>query len=144
VAGCAGSVESHLGRYWDPLYVLATLRAKLLDILNTTVDGEYQNYKAKGGRLYTRWKLLWPSCPETKKTMVAQYVRWDIWALNLWSLDPVKCMQPTNARQNKVAQGHSGQKPLKCMVWGSAGEGKTSPTTSKKMDMEAIRHIVTL
>src|SRR5690606_4209273 len=66
------------GRYWDPLLARDT-KGKLLDIMNETVDGEYQNYKAKGGA-YTRENFFGKS--EATKAIVANLTDDDIWRLN--------------------------------------------------------------
>ena len=44
------------GRKWDDL-INADKDGLLQEIMNTTVDGEYQNYKSKGGE-YTRERFL--------------------------------------------------------------------------------------
>ena len=50
------------GRHWDPLFD-ADEHDKLIQRMNAAVDGEYQNYKARGGS-YTREHFFGkiPSC----------------------------------------------------------------------------------
>ena len=66
------------GSYWDPL--LARDKNGLLRRrMEEAVDGEYQNYKAKGGA-YTR-DHFFGAYPELKE-MVASMSDRDIWRLN--------------------------------------------------------------
>jgi len=55
--------------------------------MNETVDGEYQNFKANGGK-YTR-ENFFGKYPELKE-MVANMSDDDIWRLNRGGHDPVK------------------------------------------------------
>jgi len=126
------------GRYWDPLLARDT-SGKLLDIMNTTVDGEYQNYKAKGGA-YTR-ENFFGKFPETKD-MVANMSDDDIWRLNRGGHDPVKVYAAyKRATETKGRPQVILAKTVKGYGMGSAGEGKNIAHNVKKMDMEAIRHI---
>ncbi|NCP63832.1 MAG: pyruvate dehydrogenase (acetyl-transferring), homodimeric type [Paraglaciecola sp.] len=124
------------GRYWDPLLARDTT-GKLLDIMNETVDGEYQNYKAKGGA-YTR-EYFFGKYPEVKD-MVANMSDEDIWRLNRGGHDPVKVYAAykravdTKGRPQVILA-----KTVKGYGMGSAGEGKNIAHNVKKMDVEAIK-----
>jgi pyruvate dehydrogenase E1 component len=125
------------GRYWDPLLARDT-SGKLLDLMNETVDGEYQNCKAKGGA-YTREKFF-GKYPELKD-MVSNMSDDDIWRLNRGGHDPVKVYAAykkavdTKGRPQVILA-----KTVKGYGMGSAGEGKNIAHNVKKMDIESIKH----
>jgi pyruvate dehydrogenase E1 component len=124
------------GRYWDPLLARDTT-GKLLDIMNETVDGEYQNYKAKGGA-YTR-EYFFGKYPEVKD-MVANMSDEDIWRLNRGGHDPVKVYAAyKRAVETKGRPQVILAKTVKGYGMGSAGEGKNIAHNVKKMDVEAIK-----
>lgn len=124
------------GRYWDSLLARDT-SGKLLDVMNETVDGEYQNYKAKGG-LYTR-ENFFGKYPELKD-MVSNMSDEDIWRLNRGGHDPVKVYAAykrateTQGRPQVILA-----KTVKGYGMGSAGEGKNIAHNVKKMDVEAVK-----
>ncbi len=124
------------GRYWDPLLARDT-SGKLLDLMNETVDGEYQNYKANGGA-YTR-EHFFGKYPELKE-MVANMSDDDIWRLNRGGHDPVKVYaaykkaSETQGRPQVILA-----KTVKGYGLGAAGEGKNIAHNVKKMDKESIR-----
>ncbi|MEP4889007.1 MAG: pyruvate dehydrogenase (acetyl-transferring), homodimeric type [Aliiglaciecola sp.] len=124
------------GRYWDPLLARDT-SGKLLDVMNETVDGEYQNYKAKGGA-YTR-ENFFGKYPELKE-MVSNMSDDDIWRLNRGGHDPVKVYaaykraSETQGRPQVILA-----KTVKGYGLGSAGEGKNIAHNVKKMDIDAVR-----
>ena len=74
------------GSYWDALIARDT-SGKLLQLMEETVDGEYQNCKAKGGK-YTR-ENFFNKYPETA-ALVANMSDEDIYRLNRGGHDPVK------------------------------------------------------
>ena len=126
------------GRYWDPLLARDTT-GKLLDIMNETVDGEYQNFKAKGGA-YTR-EHFFGKHPEIKD-MVANMSDDDIWRLNRGGHDPVKVYAAyKRATETKGRPQVILAKTVKGYGMGAAGEGKNIAHNVKKMDMEAIRSV---
>ncbi|WP_102797225.1 pyruvate dehydrogenase (acetyl-transferring), homodimeric type [Bowmanella denitrificans] len=125
------------GRYWDPLFARDTT-GKLIDLMNETVDGEYQNYKAKGGA-YTREKFF-GKYPELKE-MVANMSDEDIWRLNRGGHDPVKVYAAyKRATETKGRPQVILAKTVKGYGMGAAGEGKNIAHQVKKMDMDAIKH----
>lgn len=124
------------GRYWDSLLARDT-SGKLLDVMNETVDGEYQNYKAKGGA-YTR-ENFFGKYPELKD-MVANMSDDDIWRLNRGGHDPVKVYAAykrateTQGRPQVILA-----KTVKGYGLGEAGEGKNIAHNVKKMDTDSVK-----
>lgn len=124
------------GRYWDPLLARDT-SGKLLDVMNETVDGEYQNYKAKGGA-YTR-ENFFGKYPELKE-MVSNMSDDDIWRLNRGGHDPVKVYASyKRATETKGRPQVILAKTVKGYGLGSAGEGKNIAHNVKKMDISAVK-----
>ncbi len=124
------------GSYWDPLFAMDT-KGLLQKRMEECVDGEYQNYKAKGGA-YTR-EHFFGKYPELK-AMVAKMTDDDIWRLNRGGHDPHKVYAAYAA-----AAKHKGQptvilaKTVKGYGMGLAGEGQNITHQQKKMDIDAIR-----
>ncbi|WP_417656446.1 pyruvate dehydrogenase (acetyl-transferring), homodimeric type [Pseudidiomarina aestuarii] len=125
------------GRYWDPLLYRDT-DGKLAQIMQDSVDGEYQNYKAKGGA-YTREHFFGKT--EETKAMVANLSDEDIWRLNRGGHDPVKVYSAYHKAVNTKGRPQVIlAKTVKGYGMGAAGEGKNIAHQVKKMDMEAIKH----
>ncbi|UML93444.1 pyruvate dehydrogenase (acetyl-transferring), homodimeric type [Shewanella xiamenensis] len=125
------------GRYWDPLLARDT-SGKLLQLMEETVDGEYQNCKAKGGA-YTR-EHFFGKYPETAE-MVANMSDDDIWRLNRGGHDPVKVYAALDhARKTKGRPTVILAKTVKGYGLGDAGEGKNIAHNVKKMGIESIRY----
>ncbi|RFA24753.1 pyruvate dehydrogenase (acetyl-transferring), homodimeric type, partial [Alkalilimnicola ehrlichii] len=125
------------GSYWDPL--LAKDKDWLLrQRMEEAVDGEYQNFKAKGGA-YTR-EHFFGKYPELK-AMVANMSDEDIWRLNRGGHDPHKIYAAYHEAVN-----HSGQptvilaKTVKGYGMGEAGEGQNITHQQKKMGHSALKH----
>lgn len=124
------------GRYWDPLLARDT-SGKLLELMNETVDGEYQNYKAKGGA-YTR-ENFFGKYPELKD-MVSNMSDDDIWRLNRGGHDPVKVYAAyKRASETKGRPQVILAKTVKGYGLGAAGEGKNIAHNVKKMEIDAVR-----
>ncbi|WMS88654.1 pyruvate dehydrogenase (acetyl-transferring), homodimeric type [Pleionea litopenaei] len=125
------------GRYWDPLIARDT-DGLLLQTMEETVDGEYQNYKAKGGK-FTR-DYFFGKHPKLLE-MVANMSDQDIWRLNRGGHDPSKVYAAYHAAVN-----HKGQptvilaKTVKGYGMGESGEGKNISHQVKKMNLEALKH----
>ncbi|PPC83569.1 MAG: pyruvate dehydrogenase (acetyl-transferring), homodimeric type [Methylotenera sp.] len=124
------------GSYWDPL--LAMDKDGLLKKrMEECVDGEYQNFKQKGGA-YTR-EHFFGKYPELKE-MVAAMSDQDIWRLNRGGHDPHKVYAAYNAAVN-----HKGQptvilaKTVKGYGMGEAGEGQNTTHQQKSMDIESLK-----
>lgn len=124
------------GSRWDPL--LARDRNGLLRrVMEECVDGEYQNFKAKGGA-YTR-EHFFGKYPELK-AMVANMSDEEIWRLNRGGHDPRKVYAAYAA-----ASGHKGQptvilaKTVKGFGLGKGGEGQMVAHQQKKLSEEDLR-----
>jgi len=124
------------GSYWDPL--LAMDKDGLLKKrMEEAVDGEYQNFKAKGGA-YTR-EHFFGKYPELKE-MVAAMSDQDIWRLNRGGHDPHKVYAAYAA-----ATKHKGQptvilaKTVKGYGMGDAGEGQNITHQQKSMDIDSLK-----
>ena len=124
------------GSRWDPL--LADDNEGLLQrLMEDTLDGEYQAYKANDGA-YVREKFFGKH-PETA-AMVADMSDDEVWRLNRGGHDPLKVYAAYDA-----ATRHKGQptiilaKTVKGYGMGAAGEGQNTAHQQKKMDMDAIR-----
>ncbi len=124
------------GSYWDPL--LAMDKDGLLKKrMEECVDGEYQNFKAKGGA-YTR-EHFFGKYPELKE-MVAAMSDEDIWRLNRGGHDPHKVYAAYHAAVN-----HKGQpsvvlaKTVKGYGMGIAGEGQNTTHQQKSMDVSSLK-----
>ncbi len=124
------------GRYWDPLLARDT-GGHLLRLMEETVDGEYQNYKAMGGR-YTRDNFFGKH-PETA-AMVANMSDEDIWRLNRGGHDPHKVyaayQQAVNTKGKPTVIL---AKTVKGYGLGPSGEGKNVSHQLKKLDIEAVK-----
>ena len=124
------------GSYWDPL--LARDKEGILQrVMEETVDGEYQNYKANDGA-YVR-KHFFGKHPKLLE-MVSRMTDQDIWRLNRGGHDPHKIYAAYAA-----ATKHKGQptvilaKTVKGYGMGKIGEAKMATHQQKKMDVESIR-----
>jgi pyruvate dehydrogenase E1 component len=124
------------GSYWDPL--LAMDKDGLLKKrMEECVDGEYQNFKQKGGA-YTR-EHFFGKYPELKE-MVAAMSDEDIWRLNRGGHDPHKVYAAYHAATN-----HKGQpsvilaKTVKGYGMGLAGEGQNTTHQQKSMDISSLK-----
>ncbi|EIJ41891.1 pyruvate dehydrogenase E1 component, homodimeric type [Beggiatoa alba B18LD] len=124
------------GSYWDPLFAMDT-DGLLVKLMEETVDGEYQNYKAKGGA-YTR-EHFFGKYPKLKE-MVANMSDDDIWRLNRGGHDPHKVYAAYAA-----ATKHTGQptvilaKTIKGYGMGGAGEAQNITHQQKKMGTEELK-----
>jgi pyruvate dehydrogenase E1 component len=124
------------GRYWDSLLARDT-SGKLLDVMNETVDGEYQNYKAKGG-LYTR-ENFFGKYPELKD-MVANMSDDDIWRLNRGGHDPVKVYAAYKRATETIGRPQVIlAKTVKGYGLGDAGEGKNIAHNVKKLGVDSVK-----
>ncbi len=124
------------GSYWDPL--LAMDKDGLLKKrMEECVDGEYQNFKAKGGA-YTR-EHFFGKYPALKE-MVAAMSDQDIWRLNRGGHDPHKVYAAYAA-----ATQHKGQptvilaKTVKGYGMGDAGEAQNTTHQQKSMDIASLK-----
>ncbi|MRW83187.1 pyruvate dehydrogenase (acetyl-transferring), homodimeric type [Pseudoduganella sp. FT26W] len=126
------------GPGWDAL--LAKDKEGILrKVMMETVDGEYQNYKAKDGA-YVR-KHFFGKHPKLLE-MVANMTDDDIWRLTRGGHDPHKIYAAF-----KVAQEHKGQptvllvKTIKGFGMGKHGEARNTAHNTKKLTDEAVREM---
>ena len=126
------------GPGWDAL--LAQDKDGILQrVMMETVDGEYQNYKAKDGA-YVR-KHFFGKHPKLLE-MVANMTDDDIWRLTRGGHDPHKIYAAF-----KVAQEHKGQptvllvKTIKGFGMGKHGEARNTAHNTKKLTDEAVREM---
>jgi pyruvate dehydrogenase E1 component len=124
------------GQRWDPLLAkdhLGLLRKRMEE----AVDGEYQNFKAKGGA-YTR-EHFFGKYPELKE-LVAHMSDEDIWRLNRGGHDAQKVYAAYHQAVN-----HEGRptvilaKTIKGYGMGAAGEGQNITHQKKKLDDEDVK-----
>jgi pyruvate dehydrogenase E1 component len=124
------------GSYWDPLLAMDK-DGILKKRMEECVDGEYQNFKAKGGA-YTR-EHFFGKYPELRE-MVSAMSDDDIWRLNRGGHDPHKVYAAYAA-----ATSHKGQpsivlaKTVKGYGMGDAGEGQNITHQQKSMDIESLK-----
>jgi pyruvate dehydrogenase E1 component len=125
------------GRLWDPLF--ANDGSGLMQQrMNEVVDGEYQNYKAKGGG-YTR-DHFFGKHPELAG-LVENLSDDDIMRLNRGGHDPFKVYAAYHAAVN-----HTGEptvilaKTVKGYGMGDAGEAENDTHQVKKLNLEELKH----
>ena len=124
------------GSYWDSL-IARDKSGKLLQLMSETVDGEYQNCKAKGGK-YTR-ENFFNKYPETA-ALVANMSDEDIFRLNRGGHDPVKVFAAyQKAMDTKGRPTVILAKTVKGFGLGASGEALNIAHNVKKMDVESIK-----
>ena len=124
------------GRHWDAL-LQKDKSGKLLQLMEETVDGEYQNFKQKGGA-YTR-EHFFNKYPETAK-LVENMSDQDIFALNRGGHDPLKVYAAYKAAEKtKDRPTVILAKTVKGYGMGEAAEGKNIAHGVKKVDSDALR-----
>ncbi|MBC7456061.1 MAG: pyruvate dehydrogenase (acetyl-transferring), homodimeric type [Massilia sp.] len=126
------------GPGWDAL--LAKDKDGILQrVMMETVDGEYQNYKAKDGA-YVR-KHFFGKHPELLK-MVANMTDDDIWRLTRGGHDPHKIYAAFKiAQENKGSPTVLLVKTVKGFGMGKSGEARNTAHQTKKLDDDAIREM---
>ncbi|SEK93010.1 pyruvate dehydrogenase E1 component [Colwellia chukchiensis] len=125
------------GSYWDALIARDT-SGKLIQLMNETVDGEYQNCKAKGGK-YTR-ENFFNKYPETA-ALVANMSDDDIWRLNRGGHDPVKVYAAyKKAQETKDRPTVILAKTVKGFGLGASGEALNIAHNVKKMDVDSVKY----
>jgi pyruvate dehydrogenase E1 component len=124
------------GSRWDPL-LARDAKGLLRRRMEEAVDGEYQNFKAKGGA-YTR-EHFFGKYPELL-AMVANMSDEEIWNLTRGGHDSGKVWNAYAA-----AMAHKGQptvilaKTVKGFGLGKAGEGQNISHQQKKLDEDALK-----
>src|SRR5881409_1877270 len=126
------------GSYWDPLFA-RDVEGRLLRVMEETVDGEYQNYKANDGAFVR--KHFFGKDPKLLE-MVSRMTDEDIWRLNRGGHDPHKIYAAYAA-----AVKHKDQptvvlaKTIKGYGLGKQGQAKNPTHQLKKMDLATIREM---
>ncbi len=124
------------GSRWDPL--LAKDNDGLLRrIMEETVDGEYQNYKAKGGA-YTRENFFGKE--PSLKAMVANMSDDEVWRLNRGGHDPIKVYSAyEKAMRSDGRPSVLLIKTVKGYGLGAVAEGANTSHQQKKLADDDIR-----
>ncbi len=123
------------GNGWDPLFA-ADKSGLLLKRMEEAVDGDYQNYKAKGGA-YTR-EHFFGKYPELLQ-LVSNMSDEDIWRLNRGGHDPKKVYAAYHEAVN-----HKGRptvilaKTIKGYGLGTAGEALNIAHNTKKLGHDEL------
>jgi len=124
------------GSYWDPL-LARDHEGRLLRVMEDTVDGEYQNYKANDGAFVR--KHFFGKDPRLLE-MVSRMTDDDIWRLNRGGHDPHKIYAAYAAASKTTGQPTVIlAKTVKGYGMGKVGEGKNPTHQLKKLDTTAIR-----
>jgi pyruvate dehydrogenase E1 component len=124
------------GSYWDPL-LARDKDGALRHVMETTVDGEYQNFKANDGAFVR--KHFFGKDPRLLE-MVSRMSDDDIWRLNRGGHDPHKiyaayAFATKHQKQPTVILA----KTVKGFGMGKIGEGKNPTHQLKKLDDDAVR-----
>ena len=125
------------GRHWDPLFA-NDKKGLMQRAMDSTVDGEYQNFKAKGGK-YVR-EHFFAKDPELLE-MVEHLSDDDIYRLNRGGHDPYKVYAAYHA-----AVKHTGQptvilaKTVKGYGMGDAGESENTTHQVKKLSLNELKY----
>ena len=125
------------GRLWDPLFAKDDT-GLMQQRMNETVDGEYQNFKAKGGA-YVREHFF--GRDKDLLAMVDNLTDDDIYRLNRGGHDPFKVYAAYHA-----AVHHRGEptvilaKTIKGYGMGDAGESENDTHQVKKLDLDGLKH----
>ncbi|MEZ5848809.1 MAG: pyruvate dehydrogenase (acetyl-transferring), homodimeric type [Geminicoccaceae bacterium] len=124
------------GSLWDPLLERDHTGA-LRRVMNTTVDGEYQAFKRKGGA-YTR-ENFFAKDPDALK-LIEGMTDEQVWQLNRGGHDPHKVYAAyRRAVETKGQPTVILAKTVKGYGMGEAGEGQNITHQQKKMGADALR-----
>jgi pyruvate dehydrogenase E1 component len=126
------------GNNWDSLLAKDT-SGKLLQLMNETVDGDYQTFKSKDGA-YVR-EHFFGKYPETA-ALVADMTDDEIFALKRGGHDTSKLYAALkNAQETKERPTVILAKTVKGYGMGDAAEGKNIAHQVKKMDMTHVKYM---
>lgn len=124
------------GRYWDPLFEQDS-DGIMQKRMEECVDGDYQNYKAKGGA-YTR-EHFFGKYPELA-ARVANMSDEEIWHLNRGGHDPQKVYAAYHEAINSTDKPTVIlAKTVKGYGMGDAGEAQNITHQQKKMEIEHLK-----
>ena len=125
------------GRRWDEL-IARDKTGKLVQLMNETLDGDYQTFKSKDGA-YVR-EHFFGKYPETLE-LVKDMSDEEIFALNRGGHDPAKMYAAyKNAADTKGKPTVILAKTVKGYGMGDAAEGKNIAHQVKNMDMSSVKH----
>jgi pyruvate dehydrogenase E1 component len=126
------------GSYWDPLFA-RDHEERLLRVMEDTVDGEYQNYKANDGAFVR--KHFFGKDPKLLE-MVSRMTDEDIWRLNRGGHDPHK-IYAAYAAAVKLKDEPTVilAKTIKGYGLGKQGQAKNPTHQLKKVDSQTIREM---
>ena len=126
------------GSRWDPLLARDT-EGLLRQVMDQCVDGEYQNFKAKGGA-YTREHFFGKN--PLLKEMVANMSDEDIWRLNRGGHDARKVYAAYAAATQATGRPTVIlAKTVKGFGLGKAAEGQMVAHQQKKLDDDSLREL---
>ena len=126
------------GSRWDELLRKDT-SGKLIQLMNETVDGDYQTFKSKDGA-YVR-EHFFNRYPETA-ALVKDWTDEQIFALNRGGHDPKKMFAALKkAHDTKGKPTLILAQTVKGYGMGDTAEGKNIAHQVKKMNMEGVRHL---
>ncbi len=123
------------GSTWDPLFK-KDQQGLLAHVMMETIDGEYQNYRAKDGA-YIR-EHFFAKHPELK-AMVADMSDAQLWHLKRGGHDIKKVYAAYKAAEHKGQPTVILAKTVKGYGMGTAGEGQNITHQQKKMTQEQLR-----
>lgn len=125
------------GSDWDPLLEKDS-SGKLIQIMNETIDGEYQKYKASDGAFVR--EHFFGKTPETQE-LVADLSDEQIWNLHRGGHDSLKVYSAYQAAMN-TKNGKPTvilAKTVKGYGLGESGEGKNPTHQQKKLNEDELR-----
>jgi pyruvate dehydrogenase E1 component len=126
------------GSRWDPLFARDT-KGIMQRVMEQCVDGEYQNFKAKGGA-YTR-EHFFGKDPALRE-MVANMSDDDIWRLNRGGHDATKVYAAYNlAIHTQGVPTVILAKTVKGYGLGKSAEGQMGAHQQKKLDDQALKEL---
>lgn len=125
------------GNLWDAL-LQKDATGKLIQLMNETVDGDYQTFKSKNGA-YVR-EYFFGKYSETA-ALVKDMSDDEIWALNRGGHDPKKIYAALQKAKNTIGKpvvilAHT----IKGYGMGVAAEGMNIAHQVKKMNLEGVRY----
>ena len=126
------------GSYWDPL-LARDKEGLLLQIMEETLDGEYQNYKANDGAFVR--KNFFGKHPKVLE-MVSRMTDEDVWRLNRGGHDPHKIYAAYAAAvKHKEQPTVILAKTIKGYGLGKQGQAKNPTHQLKKVDVQTVREM---
>ncbi|HUH40421.1 MAG TPA: pyruvate dehydrogenase (acetyl-transferring), homodimeric type, partial [Castellaniella sp.] len=124
------------GGYWDPLFA-RDKEGLLRRIMEETVDGEYQAYKANDGKFVR--ENFFGKHPKLLE-MVSRMSDEDVWRLNRGGHDPHKVYAAfVSASEHKGQPSVILAKTIKGYGMGHVGQAKNPTHQQKKLDIDSVR-----